>query len=184
MHSDPAELVVIGKITGVFGIRGWLKVHSYTEPRENFLQYPECFIKRGGQWQSVQFAEGKPHGKGLVVRIDGIDDRDQAAAYGQAEVAVQAHQLPPLDEQDFYWHQLEGLLVRVGGQEPSPGDRAPLLGIVDHLIATGANDVLVVKGCSGSIDQRERLIPYLPDQVVQLVDLASGVIWVNWDPEF
>jgi 16S rRNA processing protein RimM len=93
---------------------------------------------------------------------------------------VPADRLPALAEGEYYWHQLEGLEVWCGASE---GDGQVLLGTVDHLIETGANDVLVVRASPGSMDQRERLIPYLPGDVVTGVDLAAGRMEVNWFPE-
>jgi 16S rRNA processing protein RimM len=95
-------------------------------------------------------------------------------------VVVPEGSLPRLEPGDYYWSQLQGLQVwcRDAGQ-PDNADRV-LLGTVDYLIETGANDVLVVKPAAGSIDQRERLIPYLPGDVVTRVDLAEAVIEVDW----
>lgn len=180
--NDPAELVVIGQITGVYGIKGWVKVHSYTQPVDNFLHYSGFFISQRSQWQAIEFAEIKPHGKGLVARIEGVADRGQAALLGRSDIAVSLLQLPQLDADDYYWHQLEGLRVCLAD---SVSEGAPVvLGLVDHMLATGANDVLVVQPSTGSLDQRERLIPYLPERVIKRVDLAAQTLWVDWDPEF
>ena len=104
-----------------------------------------------------------------------MDDRELAREYSGLELAVAADQLPALADDEYYWHQLVSLKVYAQEQ---------LLGAVDHLIETGANDVLVVKPCQGSIDQRERLIPYLPGDFVQNIDLHAGTMQVDWDPEF
>jgi len=170
--------VVIGRITGVYGIKGWLKVHSFTEPRENLLGYKTCEIGRDGQWKSLSIAEGRVHGKGLVVRLQGIDDRDLAASYVSAEIAVFAAAMPKLPQGEYYWHQLEGLQVFTGFN----GEKQ-LLGKVHHLFETGANDVLVVQACEGSIDQQERLLPYVK-QFVRDVNLDAGEMLVDWDPDF
>ena len=180
MSDIPADLVVIGRLTGTFGVKGWLKVYSYTEPPENFLDYRDYQIQRHGVWQAAQFVDGKTHGKGLVVKLKGIDDPDQAAAYVSCDVAVAAAQLPTLPDNEYYWRQLEGLQVIV--DHPQRGRL--VLGRVDHLLETGANDVLVVKGDDNSIDRRERLIPYLPEQVVLEIDLAAQTMRVDWDPDF
>ena len=180
MSDAPADLVVIGRFSGTFGIKGWLKVYSYTDPLENFLDYQYCRIQRHGAWQAAQIAEGKTHGKGLVVRLKGVDTPEQAATYVSCDVAVASTQLPLLPENEYYWRQLEGLQVIV--DHPERGRL--VLGRVDHLLETGANDVLVVKGDEGSIDRRERLIPYLPDQVVLAIDLAAQQMRVDWDPDF
>ena len=175
-----SEMSVMGKITGVYGVKGWVKIHSYTEPMENIFSYKECFVYRGGRWQSIRFTDARPHGKGLVAHIDGVDDRDQAALYSKCDLAVPLELLPALEEGEFYWRQLEGLKVVTVDED---GNEL-LLGTVDHLLETGANDVLVVKGCDGSIDENERLIPYLFDQFVLEVDLRNSVIRVDWDPAF
>lgn len=186
MTIAPADLVVIGRFTGTFGVKGWLKVYSYTEPLDNFLDYHYCQIQRHGQsdgqrvWQAAQIAEGKTHGKGLIVKLKGVDDPDQAATYVGCDVAVAATQLPLLPENEYYWRQLEGLQVIV--DHPQRGRL--VLGRIDHLLETGANDVLVVRGDEHSIDRRERLIPYLPKQVVLDIDLAEQTMRVDWDPDF
>ena len=180
MPALPADLVVIGRLTGVHGIKGWLKVYSYTDPLENLLGYRHCQICRQGVWQPLTIAEGRQQGKGLVVRLQGIDDRDQAAAFVGCDIAIPSAELPKLAPDEFYWRQLEGLQVVT--DDPQRGHL--VLGKVDHLLETGANDVLVVKGDGQSIDQRERLIPYLPGSVVREVDLAARTIEVDWDPDF
>jgi 16S rRNA processing protein RimM len=180
MSDTPADLVVIGRFTGTFGIKGWLKVYSYTEPLDNLLDYLYCQVLRNGVWQATQIAEGKVHGKGLVVKIKGIDDPEQAAAYVGCDMAVASTQLPLLPENEYYWRQLEGLQVIV--DHPQRGRL--VLGRVNHLLETGANDVLVVRGDDDSIDRNERLIPYLPERVVLEIDLAAQTMRVDWDPDF
>lgn len=180
-EESPPNPVVVARFTGSYGVRGWLKVHSFTEPMENLFSYKSLFAKQQGSWQPLTFVEdGKVHGKGLVVKLTGIDTPEQARLYSGVEVAIDASELPALESDEFYWHQLEGLQVfaRYEGSEPQ------LLGRVDHLLETGANDVLVVVPCEGSIDDRERLLPYLPDDVVKTVDLEAGTLLVEWDPAF
>ncbi len=172
--------VVIGRLTAVHGVKGWIKVHSFTEPVENFLSYTKCYIQRQGQWQPVEFEATQRHGKGILAKLRGVENPEAARLYSGTDVAVAASELPTLAADDFYWRDLEGLQVWV--QHPERG--LLRLGRVDHLLETGANDVLVVKGDDGSIDQRERLIPYLPELVVKAVDLAAGTLEVDWDPDF
>ena len=115
-------------------------------------------------------AQGKPHGKGLVAKLDGVVDRDQAAALMDFTVSVDRGQLPENPDGTYYWADLVGLTVTTQqGQQ---------LGTVDYMMETGANDVMVVAG------DRERLIPFVLGQVVAKVDLESGLILVDWDPEF
>ena len=178
--KDDARLVV-GKIIGCYGIKGWVKIHSYTQPQENFLQFGHWMLQRRGNPQPIEFDAGRRHGRGLVAHIAGVDDRDQAQAFAGLEVTVPADSLPQLEPGDYYWSQLQGLQVWcLIDQAGSDGDDKVLLGRVDYLIETGANDVLVVKATEHSIDDRERLIPYLPGDTVARVDLEQGVIEVDW----
>jgi 16S rRNA processing protein RimM len=170
-HED----LLVGRIGGVYGVKGWVRIHSYTEPADNLFGYKDWKIQRRGQWEAIVIDEGKIHGKGLVAHIKGIDDRTGAETLKGCEISVPLSELPPLDQDDYYWHQLEGLLVVSAGE---------ILGRLDHMLATGANDVMVVKACEGSKDDRERLIPWLRDSVVKTIDLEQGSIEVDWDAEF
>lgn len=174
--SKSDELVTVGRITSVYGVRGWVKVQSYTEPMDNILQFPDWWLQKPNGWEPLQIDAGKRHGKGLIVHIKGIDDRDLAAGFCQRDIAVRRELMPTLDEGEFYWHQLEGLRVisHFGGAEHD-------LGTVVRMMETGANDVMVVRGGK---DGRERLIPYLPGEFITDIDLDAGVITVDWDPEF
>jgi 16S rRNA processing protein RimM len=160
--------VVVGRISGLFGVRGWVKIHSYTEPREAILDYRDWMIETGGEWRPIAATEAKPHGKTIVAHLDGVDDRDAAAEYVQATIGIDRSQLPETADGEFYWSDLEGLTV-----ERKDGE---VLGTVAYLLETGANDVLVVRD-----GDRETLIPFVMGQVVKDVDLAGGVIRVDWD---
>ena len=164
------ERVILGKIAGVYGVRGWVKVFSETKPRENIFSYTPWQIRIKGQWQTIKVVEGKPHGKGLVAHLQSYDDRDFATQLVGAEIAIYKTQLPEAAEGEYYWADLVGLkVITADGQT---------LGQVDHLFETGANDVLVVRG------DRERLIPFVQGQYIHEVDLDAGEIRVDWDPEF
>ncbi|HEX7030409.1 MAG TPA: ribosome maturation factor RimM [Gammaproteobacteria bacterium] len=170
MAEREDKRVALGRVSGLFGVRGWVKVFSGTEPREGILDYSPWQLRVRGEWRSVKVEAGKRHGRNVVAKLAGVDDRDAAAALLDAEIAVSRGQLPKAAGDEIYWTDLEGLAVRTeAGVE---------LGTVDHLLETGANDVLVVKG------ERERLIPFIRDQVVKQVDLDQGVLIVDWDPEF
>jgi 16S rRNA processing protein RimM len=179
MSEAAHDSLVVGRITGCYGIKGWVKIHSYTEPMENFLGFSNWRVRRRSGEETVVFDQGRRHGKGLVAHLEGVDDRTAAEAYVGLEVLISREQLPTLDQGDYYWHQLEGLAVWC-----TTGDEPVLLGRVNHLLETGANDVLVVEACAGSVDGRERLIPYLPGDVVRRVDLAAARMEVDWPPEF
>jgi len=172
------ERITAGKIVTVFGVKGWVKVLSFTEPRENIFKYAPCWVKTQKGWQEIKFDQFRIQGKGLVAHIEGIDDRDEVRAYCQLDITVDKSLFPELGKDDYYWHQLIGLTVY-----SVQNDERRLLGSVKSMLETGANDVLVVKGNAQSIDRKERLVPYL-DQFVKSIDLASGEIDVYWDPEF
>lgn len=163
-------MIIIGRISGLFGVRGWVKIYSHTSPREGILDYRTWYLESGGEWQSYKLTSGQAHGKGVVAHLAGCDDRDSAAGLVGRDIAVRREQLPELEPGEYYWTDLEGLrVVNLQGVD---------LGVVSHLFETGANDVLVVKG------ERERLIPYTMGEAVREVDLAAGRMVVDWDPDF
>jgi len=142
-------------------------VYSYTEPREAVLDYDRWLLIRKDGLQEATVAEGQRHGKTVIVRIEGYDDRDDAAGLVGTEIGVPRDELPETGSDQYYWSDLEGLrVVHRDGSE---------LGRVDYLLETGANDVMVVKG------ETERLIPFVMDKVVLGVDLAKGEIRVDWE---
>lgn len=162
--------VVLGRVSGLFGVRGWVKVYSHTEPRENIAGYSDWYLRCDGDWQPARVEQGRRHGKGVVVKLVGIEDRDQAAGLIDCDIAIDRDQLPPLPPGEYYWTDLEGLrVVTLEGTE---------LGRVSHLFATGANDVMVVTG------ERERLLPFVQPDIIRRVDPEQGLIEVDWDPEF
>ena len=162
--KDP---VILGRISGLFGVMGWVKIYSYTEPREAILDFRECVVIQNGSSRPATFVEGKRHGKTVIARIDGVSDRDTAAGYISADIAVSRESMPLPEEGHYYWSDLEGLkVVHRDGK---------VLGKVAYLLATGANDVLVVRG------EQEVLIPFIPEEVILDVDLAAGLINVDWD---
>lgn len=171
------ELLTLGQLTSPFGVQGWLKVFSYTDPITGILNYPEWIIEQGLEQRLVKLAQGRQQGKALVVQLVGVQDRTAAEALAGAWVKVPKAALPQLPHGDFYWWQLEGLRVETNS--------GIALGVVSHLLSTGAaNDVLVVRATHPDDPQQERLLPWLMDQVIVQVDLDSGLIVVDWDPEF
>ncbi|TNF33847.1 MAG: ribosome maturation factor RimM [Gammaproteobacteria bacterium] len=160
----------VGKISGVFGVKGWVKVYSYTDPREGISNYSPWLIKVKGHWREYEVEAAQRQGKTIIAKLKGVDEREQAQLLTGAMIAIRPAQLEALDRDEYYWHQLEGLKVIT-----TQGDD---LGQVSHMLATGANDVMVVRG------DRERLIPFTQGHAVHKVDLATGVITVDWDPDF
>ncbi|GGY08180.1 ribosome maturation factor RimM [Litchfieldella qijiaojingensis] len=176
IDSSDDQYVVLGKLTSPYGVKGWFRVYSYTSPMDGILDYPEWVLRHAGRVETRLVRQGRRHGKGLVVNLDGVTSREQAEELTGAEVLLPKDALPELDRGDYYWFQLEGLrVVTLQGT---------VLGHVSYLFETGANDVMVVVGDAESVDERERLLPFLPDQVVHDVDLDAGIMTVDWDPEF
>ena len=154
-------------------MRGWVKLFSFTEEPDALLDYDPWYFKdpkAGNDWPIAPVTEAKTHGKAFVAKFKGSDDRDAAARLNGREIAIRRDQLPPAEEGEYYWSDLQGLEVLT--------TEGVSLGKVDHLLETGANDVLVVKG------DRERLIPYVSGPIVKQVDLAAGTLQVDWDPDF
>ncbi|MFQ6005282.1 MAG: ribosome maturation factor RimM [Woeseia sp.] len=159
--------VVLGRIAEVFGVKGWVKVISHTEPREAILEYRNWFLKRGDTWQARVVEDGKLRGRSLIAKLEGVDDRDAAIELMKADIAVSRDAMPETKAGEYYWADLEGLkVIHRNGMA---------LGQVNYLMATGANDVLVVSG------DQERLIPFVMDEVILDVDLVKGVISVDWE---
>ena len=164
------EFVCVGKVSGIFGVKGWIKVYSYTETRENILTYSPWTLTKGKESKEVQVIDGRRHGKTVVARLEGINDRDDAAELNGWEIFIHADQLPKAKQGEYYWADLIGLQVKtVEGID---------LGIVQQMLETGANDVVVVLG------ERERLIPFLQGQTIIKIDLLAGEMLVDWDADF
>lgn len=170
--SAAGRRVLLGRIVGLYGVQGWVKLESWTEPRAKIFDYPLWqLVAAPGTETEIAGAKGRPQGKGLIAHLPGIEDRDQAAALVGSDIYVAREQLPPPGKDEYYWVDLEGLeVVTVEGTA---------LGRVSHLFATGANDVVVVRD-----DVRERLIPFIQGSYVRSVDLSGGRMVVDWDPEF
>ncbi|EED36614.1 16S rRNA processing protein RimM [Luminiphilus syltensis NOR5-1B] len=177
------DRLTVASIAGVYGIKGWVKLRLFVEDPDTLAQLEQLEIsppakEPGGQGTSrpVVIDSVRKQGRGTVAHIVGIDDRDSAEALRRYEITVPREGLPDPADGEYYWHQLQGLAVwcREGS-----GD-AVCVGRVAYLLETGANDVLVVAPTAGSIDDSERLIPLLFDEVVKEVDLERREIWVDW----
>lgn len=179
MASNPEvdkERVVLGEIGRVHGLKGWLKLISYTSPLENILDYTRFHVEVEGRSQELELDEHRRQNKALLVHFKGYDDPETARLLTGTELTIANEKLPELERGEFYWHQLVGL--RVINQIDQ------VFGRVSHLLETGANDVLVVKADSDSIDDRERLIPYLVDSVIVEIDLEGQTIRVDWEADY
>lgn len=162
--------VVIGRITGTYGVRGWLRVASYTDPPGNLAGYRDWLLGPDGDVRRYTVISVRPQGKAFVAELQGIGSPELARTLVGLDVAVMRSWLADLSGDRFYWCDLIGLQVRkVDGEE---------LGLVSQLIATGAHDVMVVEGAS------RMLIPFVMGTVVQNVSLKDGSITVDWEPGY
>lgn len=162
--------LVVGRIGSVYGVRGWLKIYSYTDPKENIFNYQPWHININDTWQELRIKQSRRHGSGLVAQFFGCEEREYAKQFTNTTLYVYREQLSPLVGNEYYWTDLQGLtVITLSGN---------VLGKVTQIWETGANDVLVVKG------DKEHLIPYLLNKVVTQVDLPQGVLHVDWDPDF
>ena len=169
--------ITLGKIGAVYGIKGWLKIHSFTGDQEAILDYFPWSLKLGNKTQSVKITDWRRHSSSLIVKIADVDDRDIAQAYVGSEIIVNEKSLPELPEGEFYLRDLIGMAVVT--------TKGYTLGSVSDVMETGANDVLVVKANrNDGFGKKERLIPYLMDQVVKSVSAENKQICVDWDPGF
>ena len=164
------DVLVMGRIASPYGVKGWVRINTFTADPGNLLDYSPWYVQQRGQWQVIEVLAGRQHGKGLVVHLKSCNDRDAAAALTGTDIGIYRSQLPAAAADEYYLSYLVGLKVI------TTCDR--VMGVVDHLFETGANDVMVVKG------EQECLVPYIPGQVVESVDLENSMIRVDWDPDF
>lgn len=165
------SFVTVGKITGPFGIKGGLLLHSYTDPQENIFNYHPWYLQKSHGPELVEYADARPHGKGFVIQLVGITDRNQAEALGKPEIVITRDKLPALPPGQHYWDTLIGLTVT--------NTHGELLGKVAYLFETPGNDVLVVQG-----GNKEHLIPYIQPQFIISVDIEAQAMVVDWDSDF
>ncbi|PIQ36947.1 MAG: ribosome maturation factor RimM [Lysobacterales bacterium CG17_big_fil_post_rev_8_21_14_2_50_64_11] len=168
--SAGERLIQLGRVVGVFAVNGELKLESYTEPRSAIFRYQPWLLRSHQGERSLAGVRGRDTGRNVVARFPDVDDREQAQAMIGTEIWVRRAQLPPPAAGEYYWVDLEGLAV-----ETLAG---VALGHISHMLATGANDVMVVAG------ERQRLLPFIIGQYVHAIDFAAGKVVVDWDPEF
>jgi 16S rRNA processing protein RimM len=172
----PQGMILLGRVVGAFGVRGELKLESFTEPGSTILRYQPWLLRDPqGRERELGSARGRETAKGLVATFPGVDDRDAAEALRGAEIYAPRSALPPPAPGEYYWVDLEGLrVVNTEGVD---------FGVVSHLFSTGANDVLVARG-GASGEGRERMIPFIEADDVTRVDFDAGVVTVDWDADF
>ena len=179
--SAVEEKLIVGRISGVYGVKGWVKVYSETDPRDGITAYNPWYIQQVsregcGEWREMRVEHGRRQAKTVIAKLEGVDDRDAAMQLTGATIAIRPEQLRALGENEFYWRDLIGL--RVSNREGVE------LGTVRRLMETGANDVLVVSSGDGAEDQKELLIPWTPGRAIVEVDLEQGRLCVDWDADF
>lgn len=165
-----SQRIILGKISGVFGVQGALKIFSFTDPHDNIFCYPTWKLEKKGKLIEVNLVNGKQQGKMLVARLQGITDRDLAINLVGSSIQIDKTSLPKTEHDEYYWHDLVGLKVKNLNNED--------FGIVESILETGANDVLIVKG------DKERLIPFVQPETVVNINLDTKIMRVNWDADF
>ncbi|MGB8600061.1 MAG: ribosome maturation factor RimM [Burkholderiales bacterium] len=167
--SSPDNLLVMGRIICPFGVRGWLKIKTFTEAPETLADFQDWWLHTPAGWQKYELAEHELHSKGLVARLESVSDRTAAELLKGVDIAVPRNELPYVGEKKIYWADLVGLEV--------VNQQNVLLGKVESLQETGAHDVLVVKG------EVERLIPYVETIIID-IDLAAKRMTVDWQKDY
>ncbi|MDB2385772.1 ribosome maturation factor RimM [Shewanella sp.] len=175
--SSKQEPVVLGKLGASHGIKGWLKVTTYTDSVEGIFDYSPWLLKEQGEWREVKVLQWRMQGKVVVACLEGVETRDQAQALTNCEIAVTPEQMEVLPEDEFYWRDLIGCeVVNTKGYN---------MGKVQEIVETGSNDVLLVKAnAKDGFGKAERMIPFVTEQFIQKVDLTAKQILVDWDPDF
>ena len=161
--------IIVGRLGAPYGVRGWLKVTSFTDPLDNLLGFPSWELQHQGQWRTVQCQDSKVQGHTLMVKLSECDNPEQAREYTHDLIAVPRDALAHLENGEYYWTDLIGLRVVNLNNEP--------LGTIDSMIETGSNDVMIIKN-----NQEELLLPYR-DEVVKSIDLEQGTMVVDWNSE-
>lgn len=160
---------MVGKINGLFGVQGWVKIFSYTHPRKNILSYQPWHIQIDGQWETLGIIKGREQGKTIIAQLKDINDREQAHSMFGLDIYIEKSQLPTLSEGEYYWEDLIGLeVITKAGVK---------LGKVSSLVDTGSNNVLIVNG------KKEHWVPYIEPFLVS-VDMDKKQILVDWDEGF
>ena len=178
--NEQARFVVVGRLGGAYGTKGWIRLTSYTNPSEQILNYQPWRLVRRTSRNAVavshsEVESAQQQSNGLIVKLQGIDDRNEAEQWKNIDIEVDVGLLPDLDEEEFYWHQLISMQVI--------NESGECLGNVDHVMATGAHDVLVIEPSDQSVDDRDRMIPYVKEKILE-VDLEGGLIRVDWAADY
>ncbi|GGZ78926.1 ribosome maturation factor RimM [Ignatzschineria indica] len=163
------EKIIVGKINGFHGVRGFIKVFSETRPREGILEYSRFFMKQGNEWITLEVDGRQKHNKHVLLKFEGYDSRDAVEPLLGQELYISREDMPELED-GVYWLDLYGLkVINHEGVE---------LGEIADIFETGANDVITVKGAKG-----EMMIPFSMEYIVMEINLEEGYVQVDWDEE-
>ena len=174
--TTSSKKVIMARIGKIHGLKGWVRLNSFTSPAENLLDYHDFYLRQNGQEKPLRLEEYRQQADKLLGKFEGFDDPETARQLTGQDLYLPSEELPALGQDEYYWHELQGLTV-VNLQQQRYGK-------VARLMETGANDVLIVKPDAESVDDRERLIPYLKDSVIKSVDKNAGIITVDWDIDY
>ncbi len=165
---DQDVFVIVGQVGAPYGVQGWHHVQSFTDPIENILQYKQWYLQQKDQWVPFRITAGRKHGQGIVVQLQGVVDRDQAASFSLSKIGVKRAQLAPLSQDEFYWADLEGFSVQTVTGES--------LGHIDHLYDNANTDIMVIKQ-----EGKEQHIPFIMHDTVIKVDMVAREVTVDWE---
>lgn len=163
--GDPERKVLLGQVGATFGVQGWVKIHSYTDPPENILDYGPWQICRAGAWREIEVEDGRVTAKGVLAKFAGVNTPEDARLEAGAQIAVRRNELPPAAPGEYYWSDLEGL--DAVGQDGTP------LGRIEEFRTTPAGALVVIKG------EREHWVPFVKERIVS-VDLDAGRVVLDW----
>lgn len=168
--DNASDWFVIGRFGRPHGIKGFITVVSFTDPRENILNYTQWHVNVGNQWQPINVLQTTVNNKFILAQVEGYDEREHVARLTNVEIAVKREQLQELKPDEYYWHELVGMHV--------VNQQGITLGIVTELVETGSNDVLIIEG------EKRHLVPYLPGDVILNINASQRLITVDWDADF
>ena len=160
--------IIVGRLGAAFGIKGWQKCQSFTQPATNLFDYQPWQINIKGDWIVTEYEAYKSHGDGFVVKVPQADEREAARHLANCEIAVDRSQLPELPADTYYWTDLQGLTVVTENGE--------VLGKIENMLETGANDVMIINA-----GDKQHAIPFLQGHVVKHVDLVNKTVTVDWE---
>ncbi len=160
--------IYLGKITGVHGVKGWLKIQSFSSPPENILNYPQWIINNQGEEDFYSIEKGRKQNNKIVVKLEKIDDRNTAESLINSKIQILRSDLPKLPNENYYWSDLVGLSV-LNSEEK-------VIGKIESLIETGANDVMVIK----TAKDKRVLVPFVMHEIIKEVNVELNYIKIDW----